>query len=499
MSRQRDTDGVLVEWGTTLFSPKRKPTQDSGGATLKGFIAGSLSAQATTIRHHIRATVRPGGKQVMVKITGGGKGMKAIQAHLRYISRLGKDQAGGRGETLVVEDERGQQMQGHQAIKDLANDWRLAGSYIHDESHRKEAFNVILSMPEGTPPEAVLNAAREFAKETFEGHKYAFVLHTDTKSPHVHLAVRAERSDGVRLNPRKADLQRWRERFAARMQAQGVNALATPARARGVQRSWQSLWRQRDPQRVQKPRSATRSGAAHQQSMAAAKAAWAGLETALRTSPRADDQDLAKDVAKYIRTAFSDLQAQPPTLKEPQRGQTRNTTRRPGLGRFERVYGGRSGSARRGRGARFESDLGGPRSLAQAKGIDSLRDLSSVPVVCFADRSEVLLPRDAPHHVEHRGAQPADPLRRHGAGPGAAAGLERVPVRGDSGKALEEALRQARERYGKRLQVQGDAAFKERVANIVVKAKLDVKFTDEALNARVAQLRRQRGQKGPER
>ncbi len=43
------------------------------------------------------------------------------------------------------------------------------------------------------------------------------MLHEDTNSPHVHLAVRVERMDGVRLNPRPTDLRRWRERFAANL------------------------------------------------------------------------------------------------------------------------------------------------------------------------------------------------------------------------------------------------------------------------------------------
>jgi hypothetical protein len=38
----------------------------------------------------------------------------------------------------------------------------------------------------------------------------------------------------VRLNPRKADLQRWREHFADKLRDEGVTANATPRRTRGV-------------------------------------------------------------------------------------------------------------------------------------------------------------------------------------------------------------------------------------------------------------------------
>jgi hypothetical protein len=47
-------------------------------------------------------------------------------------------------------------------------------------------------------------------------------------NPHVHLCVKATALDGNRLNPRKADLQRWREAFAQRLREHGVACEATP-------------------------------------------------------------------------------------------------------------------------------------------------------------------------------------------------------------------------------------------------------------------------------
>ncbi|NRF71393.1 relaxase/mobilization nuclease domain-containing protein [Aquincola sp. S2] len=506
MSQQRDSDGVLVEWGTRLFYPRPKARGGDDQLTVKGYLAGRLAARpsANAIRQHVRAVVTSGGKQVMVKITGGGRGLSAIKAHMRYISRQGKDIAGGRGETLELENERGQQLQGQQAIKNLATDWRLAGSYIHDDSPRKEAFNIILSMPEGTPPEAVRAAAREFARETFEGHKYVFVLHTDTKSPHVHLAVRAERSDGIRLNPRKADLQRWRERFAARLQDQGINALATPARPRAVHRSWQTLWRERDPQRVRVPRSPVRRGPGQHRAMAAAHEAWGRVEGALRASARPEDQQLAIAVSDFIRDTFRGVDvmgAQPTTRtisREQQHGQTRGG-RRPGLGRFERVYG----AGQRRVGGRFaapEPNIASAGPLAKAKTLDGLRELSGVPVVRFTRGSEVLLPGDASRELEHRDAQSPDALRRPGSGAaGGVADKGRVPLDGPTDRDIEAALRRARERFGDRLKLSGDDAFKERVAQIVARTGMDVRFTDDHLNARVDQLQKARGKPGHER
>jgi ParB-like chromosome segregation protein Spo0J len=52
----------------------------------------------------------------------------------------------------------------------------------------------------------------------------------------VHLAVRVLGDDGRRLNPKKADLAAWREEFARALRDRGVDAEATPRRARGVTR-----------------------------------------------------------------------------------------------------------------------------------------------------------------------------------------------------------------------------------------------------------------------
>ncbi len=59
---------------------------------------------ASAVRSALRDAMRPGARQVVVKITGGGKGMKAMAAHARYISRQGKEVAGGAGRTLEVID-----------------------------------------------------------------------------------------------------------------------------------------------------------------------------------------------------------------------------------------------------------------------------------------------------------------------------------------------------------------------------------------------------------
>src|SRR5260370_1313831 len=93
------------------------------------------------------------------------------------------------------------------------------------------SINIILSMPAGTDAVAVKDSARAFAIETFGyNHDYVFVQHLDDKHPHVHLTVQSLGHDGRRLNPRKADLQAWRERFAGELRLRGIAAEATPRR-----------------------------------------------------------------------------------------------------------------------------------------------------------------------------------------------------------------------------------------------------------------------------
>jgi hypothetical protein len=110
----------------------------------------------------------------MVKVTGGGRGMKAIAAHFRYISKNGR---------LEIEDERAQMTRGKESIRELAEDWRFGGSLIEDTSDRREACNIMLSMPRGTDPHCVQWAAREFAKTELADHKYVMVLHDHQATP----------------------------------------------------------------------------------------------------------------------------------------------------------------------------------------------------------------------------------------------------------------------------------------------------------------------------
>lgn len=164
--------------------------------------------------------------EVMVKITGRTKGVTHLKSHLAYITRNGD---------LDAETEQGATLAGRSGLKDLQRRWEDDAGL--DDKRRRDAslsINIILSMPAGTDAVAVKDSARAFAIETFgDNHDYVFVQHLDDKHPHVHLTVRSLGHDGKRLNPRKADLQAWRERFAGELRLRGIAAEATPRRTRG--------------------------------------------------------------------------------------------------------------------------------------------------------------------------------------------------------------------------------------------------------------------------
>ena len=285
MPTPSNLDGVLVQWGDRLFYPANRVVR----ARTPKLAGAGIQVRAHAIRQRIHATVVRRASQVMVKVTGGGRGMAAIAAHLRYISK------GGR---LPIEDDRGLKREGKEALRDLVDQWRLGGSRIPEISERREAFNIMLSMPAGTKAEIVQSAAREFAKADLANHRYVMVLHTHQANPHVHLSVRAEGRDGQRLNPRKEDLRRWRETFAQRLRGWGIEAEASSQVTRGMRHRDERVWerkttipREQRPARAEPLPSGIRSQALK---------AWVEIMRALAASPEVSDRQLAQSIHRYV-------------------------------------------------------------------------------------------------------------------------------------------------------------------------------------------------------
>jgi len=316
VAEPHNIDGVLIQWGDRLFYPGNRIVKTKPQPKLSAL---ATRQRAAAIRDRIEATVVRRLPQVMVKVTGGGRGMRAIAAHFRYISKNGR---------LEIEDERGQTMRGKDSLHELADDWRYGGSLIEHTSPRREAFNIMLSMPRGTDPASVQWAAREFAKAELADHKYVMVLHDHQANPHVHISVRAESKHGRRLNPRKTDLHRWRETFAAKLRERGIEAEATRQATRGASRRYPLLWqlKARADGRLLKPQQAATKVGATKASRDAAQVAWRELAAALATTGREADRQLAQSIEAFAAgrtergaTHLQELSARPQAPTGPTR------------------------------------------------------------------------------------------------------------------------------------------------------------------------------------
>ena len=164
-------------------------------------------------------------------------------------------------------------------------------------------------------------AAREFAQIELADHKYVMVLHDHQANPHVHFSVRAESKRGKRLNPRKADLHRWRETFAEKLRERGVEAEATRQATRGRNRNYDPLWRikAREDGRLRTTRSGTKSGSQARTTRAEAVEAWMQVGQTLAVSGDPADRDLARSIAAFIKemppTTLSVVPNRTPELK----------------------------------------------------------------------------------------------------------------------------------------------------------------------------------------
>lgn len=184
----------------------------------------------------IRRTVQRAPEAVVKVLPRDSNDLKAVGKHLDYIGRYGK---------LELESDDGERLSGR-AGRALLDDWDLDIDEVRRQATLaatkgrkppKLVHKLMFSMPPGTPPDKVLGAVRNLAREEFWGqHRYAFTLHTDEPHPHVHLVLKAVSEQGVRLNIKKATLRHWRSEFARNLRLLGVEANATERAVRGETR-----------------------------------------------------------------------------------------------------------------------------------------------------------------------------------------------------------------------------------------------------------------------
>ena len=309
-------DGFLVEWEDGEYQAQVRlarqrsqaikpvvalPSNASGRGTK------STAARAQAVRARLARTIRRV-PEVMVKITSACRGMTQIGRHIDYISRKG---------LIDLEDQDGLIIRGKERIKELKDDWRIGGlEEIPPKSDRRDTLNIVFSMPAHTDEVSMKKAVRAFAAAAFEGHQYVWAYHTQTTDPdpnppahpHVHLAVKTLGGRGQRLNPRKSDLQRWREGFAAELRAHGIEANATSrlARlklARGESRAVVAL-KERGEAVLVGTSLKSKVRAARAQKLEADRRAYYGLVAEmLAQSEDPADRQLGRDLSEVLRPA----------------------------------------------------------------------------------------------------------------------------------------------------------------------------------------------------
>lgn len=202
--------------------PRRRPRKVNAGAE-----GGGAAGQAKPRAVWRGATGKPasnlGSREVIVRVTGRTSSPRALGVQFAYNSREG---------TLAAEHSSGRVLHGLDELRALQRQWVLENHALaRNPSCPTQSLGVVLSMPAGTPAEALRDAGLAWAREHLSPRtEWLAVQHHDRAHPHLHVSVRSVQHDGRRVTATRAEMQRWRETFALGLQAHGIAAEATPQR-----------------------------------------------------------------------------------------------------------------------------------------------------------------------------------------------------------------------------------------------------------------------------
>lgn len=154
-------------------------------------------------------SLRVNAPEVMLKITSFTTTKKQVVDHLSYIARNGNVPIFNSYDRDVSEE-------------------RAAGDIAREiiEIKGRKTMDMVLSMPPGTPENAFVDSTQEYLKKYFGNHDYFYSFHNDTDCYHAHVVVPMVDRNLNRINPRKADIEKWREGFAEELEIKGIPANA---------------------------------------------------------------------------------------------------------------------------------------------------------------------------------------------------------------------------------------------------------------------------------
>jgi len=158
--------------------------------------------------------------QAVVKVIGYTHSQKSLKRQIDYISRNGEE---------PLENEVGMPSGGDDIADQVVDDWGNKAEPQPSKNGKPDriSMHLMIAMPYGTDVEAFKEIAREWGEQAFGNRQYVFAVHNDKQHPHAHFLVALRDDNGKKLNPRKADLQAWRESFAEIRTEKGYPTAAT--------------------------------------------------------------------------------------------------------------------------------------------------------------------------------------------------------------------------------------------------------------------------------
>lgn len=167
--------------------------------------------------------ISSGTPEAVTKVIGFAKSAKSAKQMIDYISRDGD---------IELKDHDGFGLQSDEERLDIIKDWEQNFPTRKDGRY---AMHFMVSAPKGSDHAATVAASQEFAETIFGEYDYVLASHFDEDHPHTHFIV-ARKIDGPALNPRKEDLQEWREAWAEIGTRHGISMVASNRIERGVTR-----------------------------------------------------------------------------------------------------------------------------------------------------------------------------------------------------------------------------------------------------------------------
>jgi len=155
-----------------------------------------------------------------------------------FTAALHAMQRGGSDVTLStkthIEERPGKSGRYHQGVarretttsdhKQLTAEGRIVGVLMQTRQPR-DFMHLLLSGPANVDRDQFILAGRDFLREQFFGHRYAYAVHNRNdldKHPHLHVIVGLRNSSGKMLNPNIRDFTEWRTRFAEKARERGI-------------------------------------------------------------------------------------------------------------------------------------------------------------------------------------------------------------------------------------------------------------------------------------